>query len=163
MKLERHIAEKANDWVRFEAEVKGSYAHDLTAKLIECKSAVEEKNLILSIFIEKYMLIYKNSRKLHKISRLMLKALEEKSYEFPKIETRISELERSIDYIMNNSGLFPILWKIEGIWNFEAVENFLEFLKEQYREKFLPNKDHVSWLNKHLEYYRKQGKPWKIK
>ena len=163
MKLERHIAEEAKDWVRFESQVKDDYAHSVTDELYQCESEKDERDLILSIFLEKYMFFYAKSGKPHKATRLMLEALDRKDYQFPKVETRLNELERSIDHIINGSGLFPVLYKIQGIWDEKAVDEFMDYLKDTYKTEFLPNPDHYGWLKKHMDRYRKQGKPWKEK
>ncbi|HEM2203619.1 TPA: hypothetical protein U0251_002908, partial [Listeria monocytogenes] len=44
----RHEAEKLDDWVRYEAEYKGRYAHQLTDAIENCKSDEELKNIIVS-------------------------------------------------------------------------------------------------------------------
>ena len=70
-------------------------------------------------------------------------------------------LEQSIDHLVKGSGLLPTLYKIDQIWGSHASEDLLIYLYKQYYENFIPNQDHISWVNKYKPYYLLEGKPWK--
>lgn len=162
MKYLSHIAEEVEDWVRVEAEISGKYSHQWTEAVMECQTDEAFKNLILSAILDRFMFFYTKTRKPHKITRLMLKLLDDKTFGFTCPNVRDNDLERSIRHLIKNSGLFPTMYKIEAIWGEEGLNKFMEYLMEKYQE-FEPNEDHRLWLRKRFQQYQSQGKPWTIK
>jgi len=65
----RHEAEKLDDWVRYEAEYKGRYAHQLTDAIENCKTDEELKNIIVSSILDRYGFYYTKENKKGKINR----------------------------------------------------------------------------------------------
>ena len=161
MKYLRHIAKECKDWVRLEAEFSSDYAHQLTFMFKNCKDDEELKNIILSSILDKYMFFYTNSGKPTKITRLMLKELDNKNFSLESPSPRNNSLEKSIDYLIKGSGLFSTMFKIQVIWGKCAVNEFIEYLKSEYENNYKPNNDVTIWINKNEESYLKQGKPWK--
>ncbi|KXU01357.1 hypothetical protein SCODD09_01380 [Streptococcus constellatus] len=153
-------AEKANNWTRFEVEYKDKKAHVLTQEILKCHSDTELKNLILSAMLSDYMFFHTKSNRPHKITKLMLELLEEQNFQFPSKNQEDISLERSITYIFENSGLLPILYKINQIWDIHAVDNFLDFLKSYLSNEFSPNIDHRTWLAQHTNNYKNKPYPW---
>lgn len=160
MKFLRHIAKEVDDWTRVEAEFTGAYAHQLTDAIKSCETDEQLKNLILSSILDRYMFFYTKSNRPHKLTRLMLELIDKKEFTFVSPSPRINILEQSIDHLIENSGLFPTLWKVEQIWGADASEELLDFLYEQYQANFKPNDDHNIWINKYKEVYQQDGKPW---
>ncbi|MEW4355109.1 hypothetical protein AB1I63_09725 [Streptococcus pneumoniae] len=154
---------KKSKWIRFEAEIKGRYAHELTTHLKECQSDTDLKNLLLSAILDKYMFFYKRSNKPHKITELMIELLEEKNFSFSSAKQKISSLEESIHHIEHSSGLFSLLYKVDEIWGKETSIELLEYLYHQYKQCFRPNADHKKWLAQYSRYYRENGKPFELK
>lgn len=160
MKLYKHIAEKCNNWVRVEAQYSGEYAHQLTEHFKSVFSEKELKDLILASILDRYMLFYKKSNTPIKLSKLMIQELENDNYKLESLSHKNNSLERSIKYLINNSGLFSIYFKIESIWGVEGLKEFTKYLNEKYRY-YLPNNDVFVWLNKNKKSYFLQEKPWK--
>ncbi|WP_303754127.1 hypothetical protein [Enterococcus sp. S86.2] len=161
MKHKRHIAKSVDNWTRIEAEYSGIYAHRLTEEIQKCKSDEDLKNLLLNSILDKYMFFYTKSNKPHLITKLMLEALNDKNFQFNTPSSRNNLLEQSIDHLVKGSGLLPTLYKIDQIWGSHASEDLLIYLYKQYYENFIPNQDHISWVNKYKPYYLLEGKPWK--
>lgn len=157
-----HIAKDTKDWVRVEAEIKGKYAHQFTDAVMSCNTDNDLKNLILSSILDKYSFFYTKSRRPHKITRLMLELMDDKSFRFYSPSPRDNSLDRSIRHLIESSGLLPTLWKIEALWDKEGVNSFLDYLFYEY-QKFKPNSDHFYWLKKHEAQMRLEGKPWDFK
>lgn len=161
MKYYRHIAEKVEDWVRIEVEYSGGYAHQLTEQIKECKTDEKLKEIILSSILSRYMFFYTKSNKPHKVSKLMIDELEDINYTLKLPSPRDSDLEKSINYIKRNSGLFSLLYKIENIYGKEYVYEFLDYLFDEYNKSYVPNNDVLIWIKKHKDNYLKQSLPWR--
>lgn len=160
MKYLRHIAKEVKDWTRVEAEFSGEYAHQLTDAIKECDTDEQLKNVILSSLIDRYMLFYVNSNRPHKMTRLMLELLDDKEFHFESPSPRNNLLEQSIDHLIKSSGLLPTLWKAQQIWGDDTSRELMDYLYERYEDEFIPNDDHISWINKYKNLYLIEGKPW---
>nr|WP_237052003.1 hypothetical protein [Listeria monocytogenes] len=90
----------------------------------------------------------------------MLDLLNNNDFKFDSPSPRNNMLNQTINYIQKNSGLFPLLWKVDGIWGDGTYKELLEWLGDQYYNSFEPNDDHISWLNKYKALYQLEGKPW---
>lgn len=161
MKYYRHIAQQVDDWVRIEAEYSGDYAHQLTEQIKGCQSDEQFKEIILCSILSRYLFFYTKSNRPHKISKLMINELEDIRYTLKLPSPRDNELEQSIEYIKKNSGLFTLLFKIEEIYGKEMLEDFIDYLINEYRDSYIPNNDVMIWLKKHKNNYLKQNVPWR--
>ena len=91
----------------------------------------------------------------------MINELENINYILKLPSPRDNDLEKSIDYIKNNSGLFSLLYKIEQIYGKECVLEFLDYLMNEYNSFYFPNNDVLIWIKKHKDSYLKQSLPWR--
>lgn len=66
----RHEAEQLNDWVRYEAEYKGRYAHQLTEAIKNYKTDEDLKNIIVNSIIDRYGFYYTKESKKGKVNRV---------------------------------------------------------------------------------------------
>lgn len=160
MKFLRHEAKLADDWIRFEAEFKGSYAHQLTEAIRNCKTDEDLKNTIINSILNRYSLYYTKSNKPHLTTRMMTELLDKNDFQFISPSPRLNKLEQSLDYLMESSGLFPVLWKVDQVWGNDTSIELIKFLIDSYKDKFKPNQDHIFWVSKYTEIYRQEGKPW---
>lgn len=153
-------ASKYDNWVRFEAAYKGTYAHDLSEELERIKSDTALKNLLVSALTDRYQFYYAKSHKLTTYSKKMLELLNQKSFRFNSPSPRTNLLEQSQKHIINGSGLFPYLYKIQHIWGDEGLKKCLLFLFNEF-DNYEPNDDVMLWLKKYSPLYVKQGYPFK--
>ncbi len=162
----RHEAEKLEDWVRFEAEYKGEYAHQLTEAISKCNTDTELKDVIVCSILDRYGIYYTKESKSGKVNRptpetkKMLNLLDNNAFSFTTKSTRNSLLSQSINYIKTNSGLYPLLYKVKQIFGNDADKELLNWLYEEYYQKFSPNDDHIGFVKKYKKIYQKEGKPW---
>ncbi|WP_044566532.1 replication initiation factor domain-containing protein [Anaerococcus provencensis] len=161
MKYYRHLAEKVDDWVRIEVEYSGGYAHQLTEQIKNSKTDEELKEVILCSILSRYMFFYTKSNKPHKISKLMIEELENMDYTLKLPSPRDSDLEKSIQYIKRNSGLYSLFYKIENLYGKEYLYEFLVYLIDEYNDFYVPNSDVLIWIKKHKDNYMKQTLPWR--
>lgn len=163
----RHEAEQLDDWVRYEAEYKGRYAHQLTDAIQNCKTDDDLKNIIVSSIIDRYGFYYTKESKSGKMNRptretkKMLELLNNNEFKFESPSPRNNLLNKTLGYIQKNSGLFPLLWKADQIWGDGTYKELLKWLGEQYYSNFEPNDDHIAWVNQYKALYQLEGKPWK--
>lgn len=159
-KHNRNEAKQLDNWVRFEASFRGEYAHQLTEAMKECKSETELKDIIVSAFLEKYSFCYTKSQRPTPETKAMLALLNQPDFKFNSPTARNSQLGQSIDYLINSSGFFPILWKANQIWGKGTDLELLEWLYQEYHAYFEPNDDHIAWIRKYKPFYKREGKPW---
>lgn len=164
----RHEAKQLNDWVRFEAEYKGEYAHQLTEAIRNCNTESELKDIIVGSILDRYGIYYTKESKSGKVNRptpetqKLLDLLDTDDFRFTTKSSRNSLLSQSIDYIRQNSGLFPLLYKANEIFGKGTDKELLEWLYDDYYQNFTPNDDHIGFVNKYKPLYQKEGKPWRI-
>lgn len=162
----RHVAKELDDWIRFEAEFKGDYAHQLTDAISNCETDLEVKDVIVGAILDRYGIYYTKIPKSGKVNRpipetkKMIALLDDKNFSFSTKSSRNSLLSQSIDYIKDYSGLFPLLYKVKEIFGDNVDLELLEYLFQEYYENFIPNDDHIYFVNKYKELYKKEGKPW---
>lgn len=162
----RHEAEKLDNWVRFEAEFKGQYAHQLTAAIKKCKTDEDLKNIIVGSILDRYGMYYTKESKNGdanrptKETKKMMELLSDHSFRFNSPSPRNNTMAQTIDYIQKNSGLFPLLWKAKEVWGTGTDKELLDWLFNQYYSGFVPNDDHIGWVKKYKALYQKEGKPW---
>ncbi|GIN87841.1 hypothetical protein J6TS2_42270 [Heyndrickxia sporothermodurans] len=149
-----------DNWVRFEAVYKGSYAHDLSDKLGNINNDSELKDLLVSALTDRYQFYYAKSDRLTSYSKKMLDLLIQKSFMFSSPSPRMNLLEQSQRHILNGSGLFPYLFKVWRIWGDEGLKKCLAFLYTEF-ENYEPNDDVIAWLKKYSVLYTNQGYPFK--
>ena len=147
-------------WVRFEAVFKGKYAHDLTEKLDTINSDTELKDLLVSALTDRYQFYYAKSDRLTTFTKKMLGLLNRRNFMFSSPSPRMNLLEQSQKHIINGSGLFPYLFKVQKIWGDEGLFDCLTFLYDEF-ENYEPNDDVMSWLKKYSALYNIQGYPFK--
>lgn len=145
MKWEQHKAKKANDWIRQEMKIHGGSAKDFSVALTGITSDKEMHALIMQTVLSKYAIYHPNSGRPSKMTKLIkeeiIKLTNGASYNLPVYENRHSELSRSYDYLVKNSGLTSFLAKIYWLWGKEQMlevgkslisegESFIEYLEE---------------------------------
>lgn len=162
----RHEAEQLDNWVRFEAEYKGHYAHQLTEAIKECHTDDDLKNIIVGSILDRYGMYYTkeskndNTNRPTKETKKMLDLLENNSFMFKTPNTRNSELFQTVDYLIKSSGLFPTLWKARQIWSDGADKKLMDYLLQVYYESFIPNDDHIAFVKKYKALYQREGFSW---
>src|SRR5699024_10786121 len=160
MKFLRHEAKLVDDWIRFEAEFRGTYAHQLTEAIRNCKTDEDLKNIMINSMLSRYSLYYTKSNKPYLTTKMMMELLDRDNFQFTSPSPRLNKLQQSLDYLTESSGLFPVLWKVDQIWGNDTSNELIQFLINSYKEKFEPNDDHIMWASKYGEFYRSEGKPW---
>ena len=146
--LKLHIAKDLDNWIRFEVVFKKDYARQISEIMKKINSKDELHELIANKILEKFCFIDSSTYELTVFSHDLLK-LENN---FPSLISRNSRnnaLSASIMYHLKNSGLLPLFFKIQYIWGKEALTQFLVTLVNYFEIYYSPNRDILTWLNKH--------------
>lgn len=151
---------QSNNWIRFEAVFRGEYAHSISEELLLIKNNNELKNLFVSTLTDRYQFYYSKSGKLTRYSKKMIDLLYQKTFTFKTPSPRNNLLNQSVEYLVNGSGLFPTLWKVNEIWGNGTDWELIIWIFKQYYDSFEPNDDHIGWVKKYRPLYIKEGKPW---
>ena len=146
--LKLHIAKDLDSWIRFEAVFKKDYARQISKILKKINSKEELHKLIANKILEKFCFIDSSTHELTNFSHDLLK-LDSNFPALISINSRNNALSASIMYHLNNSGLLPLFFKIQYIWGKEALTQFLVTLVDYFEAYYRPNRDAITWLNKH--------------
>lgn len=155
----KNFYENFESVIRFEQKLRGNLAHQATDKIMTIKTNDELKDYIISSITSKYRFWNAKKKKYRLVTKLMLEALNEKNFEFQPVESRANSLEATRMYLMNNSGLFTYLHKLNEIYGEDTA---YEGIEDLYRHFLLsnPNESVEKWLSKYQLIYREQTKPW---
>lgn len=143
-----HIAKDLDNWIRFEVVFKKDYARQISEIMKKINSKDELHELIANKILEKFCFIDSATHELTNISHDLLK-LESNFPALISRNSRNNDLSASIMYHLKNSGLLPLFFKIQYIWGEEALAHFLITLVNYFEIYYSPNRDILTWLNKH--------------
>lgn len=151
---DKQRAETCNDWVRYEAQYGGQYAHQITEQLKKIEDETEMKNLIVSLILSRYARFYTGKSKNGKQNRptketkLMLELIAEQNYSFKPVKQVSNELTDSVGYLVKHSGLFSILYKVEAVFGDGYAYALLEYLYWRWSEEYKPSDVVKNWVKK---------------
>lgn len=145
--------------IRFEQKLKGQLAHQASEKIQNIKTDDDLKNFIISSITNKYRFWDVSSQEYRLETKVMLNAMDEKNFEFEPVVSRANSLEATRLYLMNNSGLFTYLHKLNDIYGDNTAYQGIEDLYRQF-ELSSPNESVKKWLGKYKLIYDEQPKPW---
>lgn len=154
---------ECEDWTRFEASYRGTYAHQITDALLkDVHSPSELQNFIAHKFMEKFQFYDKKKDDVTDFTDDLAGLMKGTGFSALRAESaRNNSLKKSINYLMNGSGLFPTIYKVGYIWGEDAEEELLDMMYQRYQRRFVPtagdNKDLMHWLDKNAIETRKQS------
>lgn len=150
-----HLEEALNcdSWTRFETSFKGNYAHQITEQLELVNNEIELSQFIASKITDKFLFIDVHTEEYTDFTKDLLSIVDNSSYPALRSEKpQNNSLSKSIAYICKGSGLFPLLYKIEAIWQENQAKKFLNILYNIYIKYYKKDLDRnlqlQSWINK---------------
>lgn len=144
-----NIAIDSDSWIRFEVVFRGKYAHQLTDMVKSCKDSKQLSSLISDKITEKFQFWNIDKTKPLDITNDLLELVNQKFPKLSKISPRDNDLARSVSYLRNGSGLYPVFYKIEQLWGYDSLEKFFIKIEQDYLQGYSPNEDTLMWLKKH--------------
>lgn len=141
-------------WVRLEAVFKGKYAHQITDSIRDELGSDEQsmKAFIASKLLDKYRFVDVETEEYADLTVALLNVVEAGEYDFSRLRLespRDSELIRSIQYLMFNSGLFTTMFKCDAIWGNNSGIELLQRMAAVYLRGRHPPDDAVRWVTLH--------------
>ena len=146
--LKLHIAKDLDSWIRFEVVFKKDYARQISESMKKINSKGKLNELIANKILEKFCFIDSSTHELTNFSHDLMK-LENNFPSLISRNSRNNSLSASIMYHLKKSGLLPLFFKIQYIWGKEALTQFLVTLVDYFEAYYSPNRDAITWLNKH--------------
>lgn len=143
-------------WVRFEAVFLGKYAHELT-EIIMNTDDDKLDDLIANKIAEKYRFYDKDNEEYTCFTKALLEEFKDDFQRLHLGSPRNNELISSLLHIINGSGLFPTMYKCDGIWGDETAKILLEYLYAIYKKEYEPNEDVLYWLSRNRDTMQKQS------
>ena len=149
---------QSKDWTRFEASYRGIYAHQITEQLITgVHNPVELSQFIAGMILSKYYFVDAGTGEETKFTHDLMDIAANSAYSALRSENpQNNSLIKSIRYLVNGSGFFPILYKIGGVWGINAESEFLDWLYEIYKTKFKTDIYQTKKCNKWFQDNHKQ-------
>lgn len=144
-------AVNCKNWVRFENEIHGKYAHSITKELLNINSNEELGELIASCILNKYTIMNKNNDR-YIATKLLENLRNNNAYRFKNIKYTNNSLSKQLDYLMNKSGLISFVQKLFEIGDTKLVLHFFTYLKEESMNR-AKNRDTTKWLKENKKIY----------
>lgn len=141
-------------WVRFENEIHGKYAHDLTNVIREIDNTDQLGELIASCILNKYTIKDEEGNS-YEATRLLEKMRQDNDYHFKNVKYNDHSLKKQLDYLTNKTGLISFMHKLDAI-DSEQIWKFLWYLKIVAEDR-KPNRDTKKWLRAHEATVKKNG------
>jgi hypothetical protein len=150
-------AQACTDWVRFEASLRHGYATQFGEAMLEVADDGGLGNLIVSVFLQRYRFYCTTAGKwgLASWTQSLADAVGERSIRLFSATSRNNELAASVRYILNGSGLMPLLYKAATIWGDDAPQVMTDWFLQRL-DGYEPNPDCRGWLKKNCIDYAKE-------
>lgn len=137
----------SHSWIRFEAVFKNEYAHNLTAELLKIKTQRELYDLILTCWTQKFF--FKNADGTTSVyTKKMLDALKSNDFQLLGQMPQDNDLNKLLEYVLENSGTISTLYKIKTLWGVDALAYAVSYINH-YVSDWDANQNCIEWLKKH--------------
>lgn len=148
------FAKSCEEWVRFEASMRGKYAHALTEEILRNVHTVQDLSMLVqAVFRRRYQFWETDNgvkRQLTSWSSSLVSTAAPLNLSVGSC--RDNGLARSLRYICLNSGLIPLLYKCNAIWGTGSDAKVAEMLLE-ILASHKPNVECRRWLRRHAKEY----------
>lgn len=163
-------AKACNAWTRFEVSFRSGYAHQISEDLLRIgkefdtedeQSASVYVRYLASKILDKYRFKYVETDEMTGFTM----ALQDiaKDGDFKALRTERPEnhtLRESTNHLFRQSGLMPLLYKVDKIWGASAVEDYWAYVfgyyNRFYRLKAADNYRLQKWLRENIGSIKKQ-------
>jgi len=146
----------ASDWIRYECTLRHKYAADFGFSLTNIQSDDEYASVIASVIVQKFRFceIDKNNGNVEETDYTQaLIDIINSDYKLKSTSTKNNELEHSIAYLINSSGLYNTCSKVKEIWGNSAVKDMFNYILHDLKS-YEHNEDCEKWLKKSKNQYK---------
>lgn len=143
------------NWVRLEVSFRGKYAHQITEQLKSVSDDISMSQFTASKICDRYRFFDVSTGHYTSFTQDLIAIISNKEYPALRCESpKNNSLNKSVQHIINGSGLFPLIYKISVIWGDKAVDKFWSLLygiyKKYHKSKIETNPQIRTWLKKNL-------------
>lgn len=156
---EKELAKNCESWTRYEYQIGGDKAHQVSAQLKQINNDEEYKDFLISLILDRYGRFYTAESKKGKENRptketkMLVDLMNDKSFSFQPVNNEDRKLTDTLDYLAENSGLFSTFYKANELFGDGSDLKIMAYLLTRFREEFVPSDNLKSWVNKHKPIY----------
>lgn len=148
-------AQKSKNWVRFEGVFRHEFAHQISEHMMQITTDDELANLIACVMSQKFRIMYVNKGVVDcdtEYTQMLFDCISTAGLVLKAPSSRNYDLMRSLQYLLNGSGIMTFLYKVKVIWGDDAVGMMFAFLSD-YLEAWRPNPDCKLWVTGNAKDY----------
>lgn len=147
---------RCKNWYRLELSFRHKLAHQIGDFLmLEVHSPQEFSAYLAQCVLDKIRFVTKKNEYLPLTESLLTTAENCEIISLSSSVPQDHSLKKSLSYIVGQSGLFSLLYRVSSIWGEQSVPELLQFLFRVYQESFVPsapkNQRIISWLKHHKD------------
>lgn len=153
-------AKACDNWTRFEASYRSSYAHQISADLLDIgqhfdaedeESAGIYVRYLVSKILDKYRFKIVDTGEMASFTQVLQDLAEDGDFQALRSERPENHTMReSTNHLCRQSGLMPLLFKVENIWGADAIDDYwqhlMAFYGQFYCDKAQTNHRLLKWL-----------------
>lgn len=163
-------ARECDSWTRFEASYRNVYAHQISTDLLKIGQAFDTEDeesgtvyvqYLASKILDKYRFEIVDTSEMASFTKTLQEIAKDGDYTALRTERPENHTVRqSTNHLCRQSGLMPLLYKVETIWGTEALteywERVLRYYRQFYRQKAVSNYRLMKWLHENAASLKKQ-------
>lgn len=160
-----------DNWTRFEVSYRNVYAHQISADLLDIGKRYDTEDeecasvyvrYLASKILDKYRFKIVDIGDMASFTQTLQELAEDGAFEALRTERPENHtLRQSTNHLCRQSGLMPILFKVENIWGEDAIDDYWQYLLAFYRQfycdKARTNHRLLKWLRENKSSLQKQS------
>lgn len=149
-----------DDWTRFEASYRSSYAHQISADLLDIGQRYDTEDdhsasiyvrYLASKILDKYRFKIVDTGEMTSFTQVLQDLAEDGDFQALRSERPENHtLRESTNHLCWQSCLMPLLFKVENIWGEDAIDDYwqhlMAFYRQFYCDKARTNHRLLKWL-----------------
>lgn len=153
-------AKACDSWTRFETSYRGKYAHQISADLLDIGKSYDTGSeegtavyvcYLASKILDKYRFKHTDTGEMAGFTQILQDLAQHGDFQALRSERPENHtIRESANHLCRQSGLMPLLYKVEDIWGKDAIDDYWEYLllyyKQFYLEKAKVNYRLMKWL-----------------
>ena len=163
-------AKACDSWTRFETSYRGKFAHQISADLLDIGKSYDTGSeegtavyvcYLASKILDKYRFKHTDSGEMAGFTQILQDLAKHGDFQALRLERPENHtIRESTNHLCRQSGLMPLLYKVENIWGKDAIDDYWQHLllyyKQFYLEKAKVNYRLMKWLRENKSSLQRQ-------